>query len=304
MCRLFGLSAGSRSIRATFWLLDAPDSLSKQSRDAPDGTGLGTFDFDTGPEPRVEKQKIAAKDDLEFAEEAKERHSTTFVAHIRRATTGGKTLENTHPFEQHRRIFAHNGAIEGTGDDKGLGELEKKVGDSYMKLVKGETDSERFFALITGQIDAHGGDIGAGITSAVRWVADNMWVYALNIVLTTPTDLFALRYPAHQGVIEKLWVLERAVGGQHGHRHLEHASAAGRVRVRSGELAHVPAVVIATEKMDENRGWRLLESGELLHVDENLQVDSTIAIDYSPVRQLIIKDHKLVHDDSSPCRVP
>jgi predicted glutamine amidotransferase len=46
MCRLFGLSGGSQRIRATFWLLEAPDSLAAQSRREPNGTGLGTFDLD------------------------------------------------------------------------------------------------------------------------------------------------------------------------------------------------------------------------------------------------------------------
>ncbi|MET3811401.1 putative glutamine amidotransferase [Arthrobacter sp. UYEF3] len=44
MCRLFGLHAGRRRVRATFWLLDAPDSLSDQSAREPDGTGIGTYD--------------------------------------------------------------------------------------------------------------------------------------------------------------------------------------------------------------------------------------------------------------------
>jgi predicted glutamine amidotransferase len=43
MCRLFGLHAGA-PVRATFWLLDAPDSLRAQSHRAPDGAGIGTFD--------------------------------------------------------------------------------------------------------------------------------------------------------------------------------------------------------------------------------------------------------------------
>jgi glutamine amidotransferase len=44
MCRLFGLHAGTHARTATFWLVDAPDSLSAQSRRNPDGTGLGVFD--------------------------------------------------------------------------------------------------------------------------------------------------------------------------------------------------------------------------------------------------------------------
>lgn len=48
MCRLFGMSAGPEPVRATFWLLQAPDSLQQQSRREPDGAGIGTFDADLG----------------------------------------------------------------------------------------------------------------------------------------------------------------------------------------------------------------------------------------------------------------
>ena len=44
MCRLFGMSAGTEPVKATFWLLEAPDSLAQQSRREPDGTGVGYFD--------------------------------------------------------------------------------------------------------------------------------------------------------------------------------------------------------------------------------------------------------------------
>ena len=49
MCRLFGLHAGHDAVRATFWLLDAPDNLAVQSRKNPDGTGLGVFGPDGKP---------------------------------------------------------------------------------------------------------------------------------------------------------------------------------------------------------------------------------------------------------------
>ena len=35
MCRLFGLSAAPGRVAATFWLIDAPDSLAVQSRREP-----------------------------------------------------------------------------------------------------------------------------------------------------------------------------------------------------------------------------------------------------------------------------
>src|ERR1700761_9457213 len=110
MCRLFAMSGGRTPVPATFWLLEAPDSLSEQSRREPDGTGLGYFD-DNG-RPVVSKQAVAAFHDADFSREATEVHSRTFVAHVRYASTGGLVERNTHPFEQDGRLFAHNGVIE------------------------------------------------------------------------------------------------------------------------------------------------------------------------------------------------
>src|SRR5438067_1807566 len=266
MCRLFGMSAGRRRARATFWLLDAPDSLAEQSRRNPDGYGLATFEPDGTP--KIAKRPAAAYEDELFAREAREEESSTFVAHVRYASTGDLSLENTHPFEQEQRVFAHNGWV---GE---LDALDARLGD-YRRLVRGQTDSERFFALVTREIDAAGGDVGRGIAAAAGWIARELPLFSLNFMLATADDVWALRYPESH----ELLVLERAVGGPTGARHLDAASPAGTVRVRSAGLARQPAVIFASEQMDEDDGWRPLESGELVRVDRDLAVTRTIAID-------------------------
>ena len=100
-------------------------------------------------------------------------------------------------------------------------------------------------------------------------------MFALNIILITAPELWALRYPD----MHELFVLERSAGGPTGQRHLEHASARGSMRVRAGDLASRPCVVVASERMDEDPGWRALESGELLHVDPDLNVTITRPLD-------------------------
>jgi glutamine amidotransferase len=276
MCRLFGMSGGPNRVSATFWLLEAPDSLARQSRREPDGTGVGCFDADGAPE--IFKQPLAAYEDQAFAQEAKELRSRTFVAHIRYASTGGIAPQNTHPFQQRGRLFAHNGVIEN------LEALERELGDD-MRHVAGDTDSERYFALITREIE-RAGDVGVGIVNATRWVAENLPVFALNSVLLTPDELWALRYPD----VHELHVLERGPGGTSGHRHLEHASARGSIRVRSGDLASLPAVVVASEQMDEDPGWRALAPGDLVHVDPQLQTTITKVLPDPPARQLTLSD--------------
>jgi predicted glutamine amidotransferase len=190
MCRLFGLSAAPRRVTATFWLIDAPDSLAVQSRRQPDGVGLGLFEPDGTA--LVHKRPIAAYEDTEFAREAREVSSSTFLAHVRYASTGGVRTESTHPFLQDGRLFAHNGVV------TELDRLRDRVGEKQRgpvgELVGGDTDSELVSALITAYA-RQGGAMGRAIVAAAGWIAANLPVYALNLVVTTPADMWALRYP-------------------------------------------------------------------------------------------------------------
>ena len=279
MCRLFGLAAGERPVSATFWLLDAPDSLELESRRNVDGTGLGWFD--PVGNPVVDKQATPAYRDPEFIREAIEATSSAFVAHVRWATAGGRAERNTHPFVMGGRLMAHNG---------GFGEvhlLDEQLG-TYRSLVSGETDSERYFALITQQIDACDGDVAAGITAAARWIAERLPVTSLNTVVIAPGQLWALRYPAEHA----LHVIDRpagastadtaapATGTSDEGMHVRSATSS----VHSADLHRSRSVVVASEELDGESGWRMLAPGELLHVGHDLTVTSTIALPDPPAR--------------------
>lgn len=272
MCRLFALSGGSEPIDAEFWLLDAPDSLTAQSHRDPDGTGLGIFD--TEGRPVLHKAPISAFSNADFAHEARVERSRTFLAHVRFATNGALTYANTHPFEQDGRLFAHNGEL---GD---LARLDRELGDD-LALVEGDTDSERLFALITRETRRHDGNVQAGIVAAAKWVVEQLPVYALNLILTTESEVFALRYPD----THTLYLLDRPAGGHRGGRPLHHRSSLG-TRVHSDDAARRPVVVLASEPMDEDPGWRALQSGELLHVGADLEIKTTIALPNPPAQPL------------------
>jgi glutamine amidotransferase len=271
MCRLFGLHAGTSVVTATFWLLDAPDNLAAQSRKNPDGTGLGVFDG--RGRPQVRKQPIAAWEDVEFATEAHELTGTTFIAHVRYATTGSHDVVNTHPFLQDDRIFAHNGVVEGLD---ALDERLRELGTA--DLVLGQTDSERVFALITASIRACGGDVRDGLLDALGWLAANVPIYAVNVLLSTATDLWALRYPEPN----ELYLLDRRKAPSDHRFHLR----TNRIRAESDHLRSQPSVVFASEPMDEDPRWRLLEPGELVHVDSALRITSDMVLPDPPRHQL------------------
>jgi predicted glutamine amidotransferase len=271
MCRLFGLTSGTVPVRATFWLLDAPDSLEAQSHRNADGSGIGFFD--SAGAPVLDKQPEPAFRDEEFIREARQAEAATFVAHVRWATAGGRTVQNTHPFAMRGRIMAHNG---GFGE---LPRLEEQLG-SYASLVLGDTDSERYFALITQQTEVHGGDVGAGITAAASWIAAHLPVSSLNTVVTAAGELWALRYPAQHA----LHILERPAGPSQ-------SETRKGLHVRSATSSmHAPAlhdttsVVVASEELDGESGWRMLAPGELVHVRPDLSVHSAVVITEPPAR--------------------
>ncbi|WAJ44171.1 class II glutamine amidotransferase [Mycobacterium sp. Aquia_216] len=273
MCRLFGLHAGTQACTATFWLLDAPDSLSEQSRRNPDGTGLGVFDADG--QPQLYKEPIAAWQDADFATEAHRLTGTTFVAHVRYATTGSLDIRNTHPFLQDGRVFAHNGVVEGLDV---IDERLREVGTDH--LVLGQTDSERVFALITASIRAHGDDVPAGLVDAVRWLAANVPIFAVNVLLTTATDMWALRYPESN----PLYVLHRPDDTAASNPQFDLRTK--RIHAKSEHLCSRASVVFATERMDDDPRWSLIESGELVHVDAPLRITRSVVLP-DPPKQLL-----------------
>jgi glutamine amidotransferase len=270
MCRLFGLTASPRRVKASFWLLEAADSLIHQSLRNPDGTGLGYFAPFVGPV--VDKEPLPAYQDPAFTREAKHVSSMTFVSHIRYATTGARTTENTHPFALDGMLFAHNGMLEG------LPALEAKLGTD-MRFVGGDTDSERYFALVAKEVRAHR-NVGLGISSAVGWIADNLPVHSLNFVLATVDELWAFRYPE----THRLFMLERRVVGGDDRRGLHHVS--GTMRVHVPDLDRHSSVMVASEPLDDTLGWRALDSGELVRVRPDLSVRSSIIVDRRPAQPI------------------
>ncbi|MGA7050337.1 MAG: class II glutamine amidotransferase [Mycobacterium sp.] len=278
MCRLFGLHTGTEVVPATFWLLDAPDSLSEQSRRNPDGTGLGLFD-EHGL-PQLHKEPIAAWQDADFATEAHHLTGTTFIAHVRYATTGALDVRNTHPFLQDGRIFAHNGVVEG------LDVIDARLREiGTADLVLGQTDSERVFALITGAIREQR-DVTAGLVDAMRWLSANVPIYAINILLCTATDMWALRYPESN----ELYVLYRS-DGQTADSHPEFDLRTTRIHATSEQLESHPSVVFATERMDDDPRWQLIPPGELVHVNSALHVTQSLVLPDPPTH--LLRQHDL-----------
>jgi len=105
-------------------------------------------------------------------------------------------------------------------------------------------------------------------------------IFAVNILLSTATDMWALRYPE----THELYLLDRRDVDDRRLRMRSH-----RISAHSDELSSDASVLFASEPMDDD-DWQLLAPGELVHVDSDLRISRRIAFPDPP-------KHQLRHDD-------
>ncbi len=275
MCRLFALHSGERDVTAEFWLLDAPDSMARQSEANADGYGLAALTAGHGM--ILVRNPVEAATNPAYNQLARRLVACQMMVHLRYADTGDVSLLNTHPFSEDGRLFAHNGVV---GD---LDKIEARLGENRA-MVMGDTDSERFFALITVAIREAGDDVRAGIAAAVREVAAEFELYSLNFVLSELGHIWAFRYPEHN----TLYIHQRGAGGPGGHDQLDQADAGGTLRLHSDDAAELPLVVIASERISGEEGWQEIAIGELVHIGPDLEVDREVIVDAPPAHPMVL----------------
>lgn len=111
-----------------------------------------------------------------------------------------------------------------------------------------------------------------------------MPVLSLNLIVTTATDLWALRYPA----THELHILERDPADAAAEAPLNARSH--RIHARSKDLAGSPHVLIATEPMEDNPVWRSVAAGELVHVGPDLAVTTSFPFPDALAHPLTLSD--------------
>ena len=89
-------------------LVQETNALVRQSHAHPDGWGLA---FYVGGEPQIARGVAGAFEDEDFTNLCSFISSETVVAHVRKASVGALSLENTHPFAFGPWVMAHNGTV-------------------------------------------------------------------------------------------------------------------------------------------------------------------------------------------------
>jgi predicted glutamine amidotransferase len=193
MCRVFGAVAAD-PISVRYELVESANPMIRLSESHDSGWGMAAYrDIDQAA-PATERFAIAAHSDHRF-DAATELRGRIFNVHVRRATLGGLSDENTHPFEFGPYSFAHNGTILGF---RNL--LRPGMGDP-----RGQTDSECFFMRLMHDFDP--ADPVRSLRRTVAAIVAGHTFSGLNFVFSDGQKLYAYKL----GIFELFWTTRRGV---------------------------------------------------------------------------------------------
>ena len=240
-----------------------------------DGFGVGWYSPDLVDRPVVFKDISPAWNNMNLASLAPAVVSDCIVGHIRAASPGLPVTQlNCHPFTWRRFMFAHNGVIGGFREIKRR--LTESLSETAYNSILGSTDSEALFALFIDEFakDERGSKLQR-MASALRRSIDRLNDYArqsgvtepalLNLILTDGTDTTITRYVSDPAV---------AANSLYLHTGAEYECINGACSMNKCAQED-SAVIVASEPLSSDQGWRAIEPNSMLLVGEDLSIDST-----------------------------
>lgn len=256
MCELFGMSSARPTVlRYELDLFAREGGERHRNRD-----GWGIAFAEARDTHLFREASPAASSQLAHMVMHREIPSQTILAHVRRASHGGKVLANTHPFTRvrHGRVhhFAHNGTLH---DIENLDEARELIGQRV-----GDTDSELAFLVLLARLEREEaaslparfqvfGEFCArmrelGTANFLFFDGMALFVHADRRVFETHHGLTPPREP---GLVIRHFAREAAVGADW------HASGAHI------DALHPETVLVASVPLNEE-GWQPLPRGAVL----------------------------------------
>lgn len=174
MCRVLG-SVTAEPVSLRHELLEAANPLIRRNGDS--GWGIASYLRAEGEEPRCARFPSSPH----AYSAAVDTRARIHNAHVRRATVGGLTPENTHPFCLGPYSFSHNGTISNITSHSA----------PNVEPPAGQTDSEYLFRLVMHHLDAD--NPIAGLRYAVRATIERYPFSSLSFLFSDGELLYAYR---------------------------------------------------------------------------------------------------------------
>ena len=200
MCRMFGIVAQAPR-RLAPWMTETEPTMrslalaDNSGKPNADGWGIGWYDDRPG-DPQVVKEPAPASESQLFVDTAHNVSARIALAHIRRSSGTPRAPANTHPFAAGQWLFCHNGHCPRE-------RIVEYLVPLYRDRLRGETDSEAYFALLLQHIET-AADVVIGLQHALREVTAVRDYTGLNFLLSDGMKIYAFHYsidPERHGMV-------------------------------------------------------------------------------------------------------
>ena len=249
-------------------------SFKSQLREEPlngDGFGVAWFAPELSPHPALFRSIQPAWNNVNLRHIARVTRSACIMAHVRAASPGlGVSETNCHPFAAGRFAFMHNGFIANFGQVKRA--MCRRLSDAAYDQLCGTTDSEHLFAMVQDKLDLEDGDtttdqladaLCATITEMVEILdaVDEVDDSRLNLVLTDGRKAVVTRFVSGDHDANTLFV----------HSGSRYVCEGGLCRmIEPNPEEHT--VIIASEPLSDDPGWRAVPPNHVVLVEPDLSV--------------------------------
>lgn len=235
-----------------------------------DGFGIAWYAPDISPEPALFRSIQPAWNNVNLLHLARVSRSPVILAHVRAATGFAVSEPNCHPFTAGRLAFMHNGSV---ADFRKLKrELVNGLSDDAFLWIHGTTDSEHMFALFRDHHSRH---------------ADKPPMEAMYVSMRdTIEDIERLTKCA--GATRRSLLNLAVSDGQHAviSRYATLGEPAPSLWLRTGaqyvcqdddcrmlEGNHTKTVMVASEPLTTDPGWREIPQQHLVLINADHEVD-------------------------------
>ena len=282
MCRFIAYIG--KPIMAEELLIEPKNSLLQQSHSAlesemtvnGDGFGLGWYNLSIRREPALFRSIRPAWNDENLKYNASVIKTNCLLAHIRAATEGGVSIQNSHPFHYKEFLMMQNGGIKDFSKIKRR--LINRLDEEIFQWIQGQTDTQYIFALyLTLLKEAKNGEtpltldqISSCLSQTFADIEDMKKEVGLtsaslyNLVLTNGKALIATRYSTKPDEeTRSLYIAGNAEC---------YTCKKGFLKFRASN-SDDPAVVISSEALSSNKDiWKEVPENHFIMVEEDLSV--------------------------------
>lgn len=274
MCR-FVAYLGPRISLASL-LTEPRNSLIRQSthaaeRDEPlngDGFGLAWYDPQVRDEPGIFRSTTPAWANENLRDLADMVSTGCLLAHVRAASPASSVIDvNCHPFRSGRYAFMHNGDVGGFSSMRRA--LLNGLSDTSFRMIRGGTDSEHVFAKFLDQLPSRlerleASVIASCLCATVAQVTELVRQHApgeescLNLAVTDGESLVACRFTDEEDDEgESLYV----------HSGRRYECEDGVCRMIEPKPDGSSAVIVSSERLSDDDGWRPIPRNHVVMVD-------------------------------------